>query len=405
MQVLAEHERYLRDAAESVAGPTVELSVVLPCLNEAETLGHCIETVQCVLDEHGISGEIVVADNGSHDGSSQIARQVGARVVRVTERGYGSALMGGIEAGCGQYLIIGDADDSYDFREIPKLLEPLRQGYDLVQGCRLPAGGGRVMPGAMPLVHRWVGNPLFSWLARRWFGAPVHDAYCGLRGFSRAFYDRLDMRSTGMEFAAEMIVKAGLLKAKVAEVPITLHRDGRITHGSHLRTLRDGWRTLRFFLMCCPRWLFSIPGLILMLLGAIGYAVALPGMTIGRATFDAHTLVFASLSAICGYQAIWFGACTKTFAISEGLMPPNARFIRLLNRCSLERGLLVGLLMALAGIALLLMAVNQWWVTDFGRLDYSRTMRRVVPGATLTAIGFQTVLSSFFMSILRMHRR
>jgi hypothetical protein len=261
------------------------------------------------------------------------------------------------------------------------------------------------MPGAMPLVHRWVGNPLFSWLARRWFGAPIHDVFCGLRGFSRAFFDRLDMRSTGMEFAAEMIVKAGLLRAKVAEVPITLHRDGRTAHGPHLKTWRDGWRTLRFFLMCCPRWLFLVPGVLLVMLGLLGFAVALPGVTIGRATFDAHTLVVASLGVLCGYQAIWFGACTKLFAVSEGLMPPDQQFLRLLGHMNLERGLLVGFVIVIVGVGLLLLAVNQWWLADFGRLDYSATMRRVVPGATLTALGFQTILASFFISILRMRRR
>lgn len=383
----------------------IEVSVVMPCLNEADTLAVCIEKAQRALRENNISGEIVIADNGSTDDSRAIADGLGARVVPVAEKGYGSALMGGITAARGQYIIMGDADDSYDFLEIPRFVECLRQGYDLVQGCRLPAGGGTIVPGAMPFLHRWWGNPMFSRMARSWFNAPIHDIYCGMRGFTRTLYDRLDQRCTGMEFATEMIIKSSLCKEKIAEVPITLHPDGRKAHAPHLRTFRDGWRTLRFFLMYSPRWLFFRPGLLLILLGLIGYAIALPGITIRGVTFDAHTLLFATLAILCGYQSALFALFSKTFAVSEGLMPADSRLERLFEIVNLERGLLAGALFLLSGLLLLFESINQWRMTAFGHLDYAHTMRWVIPGAALTALGFQTILSLFFLSILRMRRR
>jgi len=300
---------------------------------------------------------------------------------------------------------MGDADDSYDFLEIPSFVNKLREGVDLVQGCRLPAGGGSIAPGAMPLLHRWWGNPMFSLLARWWFQSPVHDVYCGLRGFRKDFYDRLGQRCTGMEFATEMIIKASLYHAKIAEVPITLHPDGRKAHAPHLKTFRDGWRTLRFFLMYSPRWLFFIPGALLLLLGIVGYGIAMPGLTLRGMTFDAHTLLFASLSMLCGYQAIVFAISTKIFAISEGLMPEDPFLNRFFKCVNLERGLLVSLVALGSGLALLLAAVNQWRLVDFGRLEYAKTMRLVIPGATLTALAFQTILASFFVSILGVRRR
>jgi hypothetical protein len=257
----------------------------------------------------------------------------------------------------------------------------------------------------MPLSHRWLGNPLFSALARWWFKAPVHDVYCGLRGFTKELYQRLDQRCTGMEFATEMIIKSSLYGAKVAEVPITLHPDRRISHAPHLRTWSDGWRTLRFFLMYTPRWLFLVPGALLVLVGLLGYAIAMPGLAFRGATFDAHTLLFASLAIICGYQSILFSIFTKTFAVRESLLPAEPRLMRFLEFFKLEEGLLVGVACLITGIVLLLGAIYQWWLVDFGPLDYSRTMRWVIPGATLTALGFQTILSSFFVSILGMPRR
>jgi glycosyltransferase involved in cell wall biosynthesis len=390
-------------AIESIA--QLELSVVMPCLNEADTLATCIEKAQRTLREHNIAGEVVIADNGSNDGSQEIARSMGARVVAVEAKGYGSALMGGISAARGTYVIMGDADDSYDFQEIPKFLEKLRAGHELVQGCRLPSGGGTVLPGAMPILHRWWGNPMFSYMVRGMFGAPINDVYCGLRGFKRELFDELNLRCTGMEFATEMIIKSTLFKKDIAEVPITLHPDGRKAHAPHLRTFRDGWRTLRFFLMYSPRWLFLAPGMSLMLLGILGYALAMPGVKILGAALDAHTLLIASLAILLGYQTLLFAVFTKTFAATEGLMPADPKFGSMFQCMNLERGLIAGGTGIFAGVTMLGLAVAKWYQAGFGALDYSQTMRWVIPGVTLTALGFQTVFSSFFVSILKMARK
>ncbi len=385
--------------------PPVEFSIVMPCLNEADTLRVCLEKAFGVLQGSGVSAEVIVADNGSTDGSVQIAESMGARVIHVSARGYGSALMGGIAAAQGRYIIMGDADDSYDFLEVPRFVEKLRQGYELVQGCRLETGGGRVLPGAMPFLHRWLGNPFFSFLAQHWFHAPIHDVYCGLRGFTKELYERLQQRCTGMEFATEMIIKASLQGSRILDVPVTLHPDGRRAHAPHLRTFRDGWRTLRFFLLFSPRWLFLVPGSVLILLGLAGYALAMPGTRIRGVSFDAHTLLFASLALICGFQSILFAVFTKIFAIAEGLLPPDPRLMRVFQHVDLEVGLLAGAGAMFVGLGLLAAAINQWRLARFGPLDYAETMRWVIPGVTLTTLGFQTILSSFFMSVLGMKRR
>jgi len=394
-----------RAAEREPPGADVELSVVMPCLNEADTLAICIEKAQRAMKQHAISGEIIVADNGSTDGSQAIAASMNARVVPVTERGYGSALMGGIDAARGRFILMADADDSYDFLELPKFVEKLREGHDLVQGCRLERGGGRVLPGAMPFLHRHWGNPMFSAMARSWFSAPVSDVYCGMRGFTKQHYTRLGQRCTGMEFATEMIIKSSLMRSDIAEVPITLHPDGRKAHAPHLRTFRDGWRTLRFFLLYSPRWLFLAPGAVLIFLGLLGYAIALPGVEAFGVTFDAHTLLFASLAIICGYQSILFAVFTKVFAISAGLLPRDPRLERIGSFITLERALIAAVGAMIVGFVLLLLAINEWRLTDFGALDYSSTMRLVVPGVTLTVLGFQTLLSSFFVSVLALGRR
>lgn len=394
----------VRPALEAVIGSDIELSVVMPCLNESETLGSCLEKTQRAFADQGIHGEIIVADNGSTDGSPDIAHRLGARVVTVAERGYGAALAAGISAARGTYVIMGDADDSYDFGEIPGFLSRLREGYDLVQGCRLPSGGGVIRVGAMPVLHRYWGNPMFSALSRLWFHAPIHDVYCGLRGFRREWQQTLGQRCTGMEFATEMIVKASVFGARIAEVPVTLHPDGRKAHKPHLRTFRDGWRTLRFLLLYSPRWLFLLPGMLLVGLGMLGYGVALPGLRVFGVTLDAHTLLFASLFVITGYQSMLFAVMTKTFAIAEGLLPMDARMERAYRLVSLERGLLVGVVGVTAGVTLLVVALAQWRSVGFGALEYARTMRVAIPGVTLTALGVQTVLSSFFLSILGMRR-
>src|SRR5438093_4621998 len=385
-----------------LATPSPEISVVMPCLNEAETIESCIRKARRALDEHRIAGEIIVADNGSTDGSVEIAERAGARVVRVAEKGYGSALMGGIAAARGRYVLMGDADDSYDFGALPDFVAKLRAGFELVQGCRRPTGGGRILPGAMPFLHRWWGNPMFSMLARWWFRAPINDVHCGLRAFTRDLYTRLELCCTGMEFASEMVVKATLMRSHVTEVPITLHPDGRQSHAPHLRTFRDGWRHLRFYLLYSPRWLFLVPGALLICLGALGYALAMPGVHIGRVHLDVHTLLFASLSIICGYQAVIFAILTKAFATAEGLLPPDRRVTRFFELVTLERGLLAGAVATIAGFTLLGGAVMQWIAANLGPLDYTRTMRWVIPGVTCSALGVQTILSSFFASILGM---
>ncbi len=379
-----------------------EVTIVIPCLNEADTLAICIQKAQKSLTTAGINGEVLVADNGSTDGSQAIAEKNGARVVPVTKKGYGNALRGGIQAARGEFVVMGDADDSYDFLETPKFVSKLREGFDLVQGCRLPSGGGTIAEGAMPISHRWIGNPMFSMMAQRMFSAPIHDVYCGLRGFRKSLIESLDLRCTGMEYATEMILKASLRKAKIAEVPITLHRDGRIAHRPHLRTVRDGWRTLRFFLLLSPEWLFFLPGCFLFLLGMLGYALALPGVTLGKLTFDAHTLLFASLAALMGFQSILSAIFAKTFAINEGILPEDATFRKFFRVMNLERGLVIGAVSLLSGTLLLAEAVRQWAGVGFGALDYSHTMRWVIPGVTLAALGFQTILSSFFVSMLGM---
>jgi glycosyltransferase involved in cell wall biosynthesis len=387
-----------------LTGP-IELSIVIPCLNEGETLEHCIRKAQAALVAGNIRGEIVVADNGSSDDSVQIAERLGARVVHVAEKGYGNALMGGINSARGKFLLMGDADGSYDFGEAPRFVAKLREGHDLVQGCRLPVGGGTVARGAMPISHRLIGNPAFSFMARNMFKAPIHDIYCGLRAFTRELYQQLELRCVGMEFATEMIIKASLHGAKMVEIPITLHKDGRITNKPHLKTIRDGWRTLRFFLLCSPRWLFFIPGMALMAVGFVGYGLALPGVRIGPAQFDAHTLLFASLGLLLGYQSTWFAIIAKMFAMTEGLLPNDPRIKKFLQVTTLERGLVLGLMGMIAGALLMGDAVLQWRAVGFGHLDYSYTMRWVIPGVTLCALGFQTILSCFIVSLLSLARK
>ena len=384
---------------------SIEVSIVMPCLNEADTIATCIQKAQRALGAAGISGEVIVADNGSTDQSREIAAALGARIVVVAVRGYGSALMAGIEAARGRYVIMGDADDSYDFAEAPKFVDQLRHGYALVQGCRLPSGGGTILPNAMPRLHRWFGNPILSLLARLWFGTPVHDVYCGMRGFTVDMYRRLGLRCTGMEFATEMIVKASLHSESTAEIPITLHPDGRKVHPPHLRTFRDGWRTLRLFLVFSPRWLFLVPGLLLVLIGAAGYAIALPGFEIGGVVFDVHTLLYSSLAILAGQQAVFFALFTKSFAIGEGLLPMDPRTVRFFELATLERGLMAGAVAVTSGVSLLGAVAFWWWRNGFGPLDYATTMRWAIPGATLTAAGVQTILASFFISILGMRRR
>jgi len=388
-----------------VSDKELELSVVMPCLNEADTLEICVKKAQKALKESGISGEIIVADNGSTDGSQDIAAQLGARVIPVDEKGYGAALMGGISAARGRYVIMGDADDSYDFAEIPRFVETLREGYDLVMGCRLPWGGGTIMPGAMPWKHRWIGNPVLTTIGRLFFKSSVSDFHCGLRAFMREAYTEIDLRTTGMEFASEMVIKATLKNMKIAQIPITLYPDGR-SGKPHLRSWRDGWRHLRFMLMYSPRWLFLIPGLIMFLLGGIlGGVLLVRGIRIGDIIFGTNTLLICSMLVLVGFQLILFAVFTKIFAISEGLLPQDIRLIKLNKYINLEIGLLAGLVVTLVGFGLIVSAFLYWGAYDYGPISYPYSLRMVIPGITAFTLGIEIIFSSFFMSILGMKRR
>ncbi|MBN1548085.1 MAG: glycosyltransferase family 2 protein, partial [Syntrophaceae bacterium] len=378
----------------------VEVSVVMPCLNEAETLAACIDKAKGFFTEKGIAGEIIVADNGSSDGSQQIAVAGGARVVSVREKGYGAALMGGIAAARGTYVVMGDADDSYHFSEILPFIEKLREGYDLVMGCRFPRGGGRLMPGAMPWKHQWIGNPVLTAIGRLFFKAPVSDFHCGLRAFRRDAYDRMDLHTTGMEFASEMVVKSSLKGMKIAQVPVTLYKDGR-SRPPHLRSWRDGWRHLRFMLLYSPRWLFLIPGILLFLLGALlGGALLLKGVQIGGVILGTNSLLVSAMAVLVGFQLILFALFTKVFAISEGLLPEDPRLIRLNRYINLEVGLLAGGLVALVGFSLILAAFLYWRAHGYGPISYPESLKLTIPGITAFTLGIEIVFSSFFLSIL-----
>ena len=387
------------------APENIELSVVIPCLNEADSLALALDWAREGIDQAGVAGEIIVADNGSTDGSQNIAKEHGARLVPVADRGYGAALMGGIEAARGKYVVMGDADGSYDFRTIPKFLEKLREGNDLVAGCRLRRGGGRIEPGAMPFLHRWLGNPMLTFLVRLMFKAPIDDVYCGLRAFTKELYKSLKQRCTGMEFAVEMIIKASLADARFDQVPIVLHRDARVTQAPHLRTFRDGWRTLRFFLLHSPRWLFWLPGLLMIAAGLLGYGLALPGVRLGHVTFAVHTLLVASLAILLGFQLICFAVFTKTYAISARILPHDPKFDRLFKLINLERGLALSVLMMVVGLLLIGAVLLNWYRVGFGPLDYPESMRWVTPGVLLCALGFQGFFASWFVSILGIDRR
>jgi glycosyltransferase involved in cell wall biosynthesis len=380
----------------------VEVSVVMPCLNEAETLGTCIAKARGAIEKLQLRGEIVVADNGSTDNSLEIAEKMSARVVHVETRGYGSALQGGIAAARGELIVMGDADDSYDFTQIGVFVDKLREGYDVVMGNRFKGG---IFRGAMPPLHKYLGNPVLTRLGRLLFKSPCGDFHCGLRAFRKDAILRLGLRTTGMEFASEMVVKASLFGLRITEVPTTLSPDGRSTP-PHLRTWRDGWRHLRFMMLYSPRWLFLYPGALLMLLGTLLGIWLLPGpQIIGGVGFDIHTLVFAAMAVLLGFQAIVFAAFTKVFAVTEGLLPADERVNRLFRTITLEVGLAIGGALMAIGLAISLGAVWYWSTRHFGPLEPTRTLRLVIPGVVSLTLGVQTVLSSFFLSVLGMARR
>jgi glycosyltransferase involved in cell wall biosynthesis len=372
----------------------------MPCLNEAETLAQCIEKARTGLAKAGVTGEILIADNGSTDSSIEIAEKLGARVIPVAEKGYGSALRGGIEAADSRWIIMGDADDSYDFSDLNGFVEKLRAGFDLVMGCRLPIGGGTIMPGAMPWKNRWIGNPILSTIGRTFFKCPAHDFHCGLRGFTKEAYVRLDLKTTGMEFASEMVIKATLHGEKIAEAPITLHPDGR-SRPPHLRPWRDGWRHLRFMLIYSPRWLFLIPGLVLMILSLIAAAALFASnWKIAGVSFDVGTFIVAAMGAIVGLQLVCFAFFTKVFAIAEGLLPADENFSRLFDIFSLERGAILGAVLKIAGVGVLLWSVWRWKEAGYGQLPYEENVRRIVAAVTLIVIGIQVISASFFVGVL-----
>ena len=375
----------------------IELSIVMPCLNEAETIGRCIAKARAFLTNNTVSGEIVVADNGSTDGSQAIARAHGARIVEVAERGYGSALMAGIHAARGTYVVMGDSDDSYDFGALNGFLDRLRQGHDLVMGNRF-AGG--IAPGAMPALHRYLGNPVLSAIGRAFFRSPCRDFHCGLRGFRRAAILALDLQSPGMEFASEMVVKATIQGLAITEVPTILSPDGR-GRPSHLRSWRDGWRHLRFLLLFSPRWLFFYPGCLLFLGGLAAMAWLLPGpQRVGTIAFDIHTLFYASLAVVVGFQSMLFWVFARIYGAREGIVPSDPWFRSLVGVFTLEAGLICGVAMLLGGIALGCYALGSWNEENFGALSATQAMRLVIPSGTLILLGFQTASSAFFVSVL-----
>jgi glycosyltransferase involved in cell wall biosynthesis len=383
-------------------GIPVEFSIVMPCLNEAETLATCIEKAKRSLEENNVAGEIIVADNGSTDGSREIAARLGARVIDVQARGYGNALMGGISAARGKYIIMGDADHSYDFGSLRPFIAKLREGHELVMGNRFLGG---IKPGAMPPLHRYLGNPALTTIGRLFFRSPCGDFHCGLRGFSKAAVMNLDLRTTGMEFASEMVVKATLQRISIAEVPTTLSPDGR-SRAPHLRSWRDGWRNLRFLLLYSPRWLFLYPGGLLMLLSLATMLWLLPGpKVIGSVTFDVHTLLYAAVAIVIGFQSILFAVFTKVFAISEGLLPKDKRLDQAFRYVTLEVGLVVAIFLILAGLGGSAYAYWFWDRLSFGNLNPVHTMRIVIPAVTFLTLGCQTLFSSFFLSILGLRRR
>jgi glycosyltransferase involved in cell wall biosynthesis len=383
----------------------IQLSIVMPCLNEEETLAVCIRKAYQGMRDANITGEVVVADNGSRDASCQIATQEGARVVHVVAKGYGHALRAGITAAHGKWILMGDADDSYDFSAIKPFIEKLREGWELVMGCRLPAGGGTVMPGAMPWKHRWIGNPALSFIGRLFFGCPAHDFHCGLRAFTKEGFDLIDLRTTGMELASELVIKATLRGLRITEVPITLYPDGR-SRAPHLRSWRDGWRHLRFMLLFSPRWLFLIPGISISSLGLAGFIpLSLDAVALGKVTLDLGALMGCALLLLVGFQLICFAIFTRVFAVAEGLLPRNQKLEDALDSISLEWGLILGMTLSAIGVAMFGMAVWDWYVAGFGTLSLVDNLRRIIPASTLVMLGVQILFGSFFIGVLGLKSR
>jgi len=377
----------------------VEVSVVMPCLNEQDTIGPCVQSALAVLREQGIAGEVIVSDNGSTDDSIAIAQKLGARVVTETERGYGAAYMTGISAARGRLILIGDSDSTYDFHDLPRLLEPLRQGYDLVLGSRFK---GRILPGAMPWANRYIGNPVLTGLLNRLFGLHISDAHSGLRAFTRDAYARMRLKTTGMEFASEMVIKASMARLKIAEVPITYYPRGGT---SKLQPFGDGWRHIRFMLLFSPTYLFLLPGVIAMLLGLLMTAVLVQGpVYLGHFYLGIHYMVIGSMLAILGQQMISFGVSARAYAFSEHLVERDRWLDRAMRYYSLERGLVLGGLLAAVGLATLVYIFIAWLAGDvtFSELIH---LHQAIAASTLMIMGVQVITASFFLSLLELHRQ
>jgi glycosyltransferase involved in cell wall biosynthesis len=386
-----------RDLDESV-----EVTVLMPCLNEVRTLASCIRKADEALRKHGIRGEILVADNGSKDGSQELAEQLGARVLRISERGYGAALAGGIAAARGRYIIMADSDDSYDLGNLMPFVEKLREGCDLVMGNRFQGG---IQPGAMPPLHRYFGNPLLTAVGQLFFKNPCGDFYCGQRGFRKATIEALELQTTGMEFALEMLVKATMMGMRVTEVPVTLSPDGR-DRPPHLHSWRDGWRSLRFFLVYSPRWLFLYPSLMMMAFGLVAGMWLLPGpRRFAGVILDVHTLIYCAAAIILGFQLFMFSVLGKLLAISTGLHPRKPELERLVSRVRLEVGLIFGAVLLVIGLGASAYAFYDWAGTRFGDLDPFRSMRIIIPAVLALTLGLQMIFSSFYLGLLQLQFR
>ena len=379
-----------------------ELTILMPCLNEAETLEICIKKAQRFLEQNNVCGEVLVADNGSTDGSRKIAKRCGARLIYVEEKGYGAALIGGCNAAHGKYVIMGDADDSYDFEHLMPFLEKLREGYDLVMGNRFKGG---IEPGAMPLLHKYLGNPVLSFVARLLFPSPVGDYHCGLRGYRKKAIQKIGLVTTGMEYASEMVVKATLYHLSIVEVPTTLKKDGR-SRAPHLRSWSDGWRHMKFLLMHSPNWLFMYPGAILFVIGMTVMTILSFGtIKIGQVGLGIHTMMYAAVAMMIGYNLIMFSTFTKIYAQVTGFIPAKGRVHDYMQESTTEKGVLLGFVILLLGIASTLLAFLAWKQKGFGDLIPEEIMRITIPAMVFIVIGFELIFGSFFIGILHIKHK
>lgn len=382
----------------------IEISIVIPCLNESETINDCVREALMAIHETGFPGEVIVADNGSTDNSVVIARNAGAKTVQILSKGYGSALQGGIAAAQGKYVLMGDADGSYDFRDLSRFLVKLTEGCDLVVGCRFPKCGGRIEPGAMPWKHRWIGNPVLSALGKLFFSSPVDDFHCGLRAFRRESILSLGLKTHGMEFASEMVVKASLKGLRITQVPITLRKDGR-SRPPHLRSWRDGWRHLRFMLLYSPLWLFILPGLFLAVFGLIGFILLRSApVKVGVITFDLNSLLVSSTAMVVGFQVLGFGMFIKAYAVNSGLLPGKNFWFQIVKGRPVEWGICIGLFFALVGTGSLIQEVLTWKSAGFGALSYQSSLRAVITAVTGIGLGIQAMVYGFALAIIGLER-